>query len=29
LRHEVLDAYVFGNLQQVRHIVETWLREYN
>lgn len=28
-RHEVLDAYVFENLDQVRDIVDTWLREYN
>ncbi len=28
-RHEVLNAYVFESLDQVREIVETWLREYN
>ncbi len=28
-RHEVLDAYVFESLDQVRDIVETWLLEYN
>jgi len=29
LRHEVLNAYVFESLDQVREIVETWLPEYN
>lgn len=28
-RHEVLNAYVFESLEQVREIVEIWLREYN
>ena len=28
-RNEVLDAYVFESIDQVRAITETWLREYN
>lgn len=28
-RHEVLNAYVFDSLEQVREITATWLREYN
>jgi putative transposase len=28
-REEVLDAYLFDSLQQVREISEAWLREYN
>lgn len=28
-REEVLDAYVFDSLEQVREITELWLREYN
>jgi putative transposase len=28
-RDEVLDAYVFDAIEQVREITETWLREYN
>jgi putative transposase len=28
-RDEVLDAYVFDSIEQVREITESWLREYN
>ena len=28
-RNEVLDAYVFDSLEQVRDITESWLHEYN
>jgi transposase InsO family protein len=28
-RDEVLDAYVFETVEQVREITETWLQEYN
>ena len=28
-RDEVLDAYVFDAIEQVREITDTWLREYN
>ena len=28
-RHEVLDAYVFESLDQVREISAKWMREYN
>lgn len=28
-RHEVLDAYVFESLDQVREISVEWMREYN
>jgi putative transposase len=28
-RHEVLDAYVFESLDQVREISAEWMREYN
>jgi len=28
-RDEVLDAYVFETVEQVREITETWLHEYN
>jgi putative transposase len=28
-REEVLDAYLFDNLQEVRSIIERWLEEYN
>ena len=28
-RNEVLDAYVFESIEQVRAITESWLREYN
>jgi putative transposase len=28
-RHEVLDAYVFESLRQVREITRNWIREYN
>lgn len=28
-RDEVLDAYVFESIEQVREVTETWLREYN
>jgi len=28
-RHEVLDAYVFESLRQVRRITRSWIREYN
>ena len=28
-RNEVLDAYVFESIEQVRAITEDWLREYN
>jgi putative transposase len=28
-RDEVLDAYVFNSIQQVREVTETWLHEYN
>ena len=28
-RDEVLDAYVFESIEQVREITETWLHEYN
>jgi putative transposase len=28
-RHEVLDAYIFESLRQVREITERWLTEYN
>jgi putative transposase len=28
-RHEVLDAYVFESLDQVRGISAEWMREYN
>ena len=28
-RHEVLDAYVFESLDQVREISAAWMREYN
>jgi putative transposase len=29
VRHEVLDAYVFESLDQVREISAEWMREYN
>ena len=28
-RDEVLDAYVFDSIEQVREVTETWLPEYN
>jgi putative transposase len=28
-RNEVLDAYVFDSIDEVRQITEIWLREYN
>ena len=28
-RHEVLDAHVFGSLNQVREIVQEWMTSYN
>ena len=28
-RHEVLDAYVFESLRQVRQITTHWMKEYN
>lgn len=28
-RHEVLDAYVFKSLNQVREITVEWMQEYN
>jgi putative transposase len=28
-RNEVLDAYVFESIEQVREVTETWLQEYN
>jgi len=28
-REEVLDAYVFSSLEEVRHVVEAWLETYN
>jgi putative transposase len=28
-RDEVLDAYVFESIEQVREVTETWLQEYN
>lgn len=28
-RHEVLDAHIFRNIDQVQHITEEWLRVYN
>lgn len=28
-REEVLDAYVFESVEQVREVTETWLHEYN
>ena len=28
-REEVLDAYVFDSIEQIREITEAWLREYN
>ena len=28
-RHEVLDAYVFESLRQVRRITRNWINEYN
>ena len=28
-REEVLDAYVFESIEQVRDVTENWLREYN